>query len=74
MKKLILVIAIGLFLSGCAGIKQSEYMSHNSHYKNWSHLGFSWWGYNNVTEEKAIKSDKQKWWGIPYVSNTNVKH
>jgi hypothetical protein len=41
-------------------------MEHSSHYKDWSHLGFSWWGYKNVTEADAIKSNQEKWWGISY--------
>ena len=55
MKKLVLIIALGMFLAGCAGIKQSEYLEHDSHYKDWSHLGFSWWGFKNVTEQAADK-------------------
>lgn len=74
MKKLIFIVAIGLFLLGCSGIKQSKYMEHNSHYKNWNHAEFSWWGYRNITEEKIIKSDKEKWWGIAYTSDTYTKH
>ncbi len=66
MKKLVLIIAMGIFLAGCAGVKQSEYMEHNSHYKTWSHLGFSWWGFKNVTDKAAETSTAEKWWGISY--------
>jgi hypothetical protein len=66
MKKLVLIIAMGMFLAGCAGVKQSEYMEHSSHYKTWSHLGFSWWGFKNVTEKAADTSKAEKWWGISY--------
>ena len=67
MKKLVLIIALGMFLAGCGtAVKQSEYMEHDSHYKTWSHLGFSWWGFKNVTEKAAETSTKEKWWGISY--------
>ena len=66
MKKLILIVAVGLFLMGCASVKQSEYLSHDSHYKTSSHMKFSWWGYKKVTNEDKEKSTQQKWWGIPY--------
>lgn len=74
MKKLMLIIMVVLFLMGCAGIKKSEYMNHDSHYKTWSHLGFSWYGYRSVSDKDLEKSNQQKWWGIPYGSNTYVKH
>lgn len=66
MKRMVLIIALGMFLAGCAGIKQSEYLEHSSHYKTWSHLGFSWWGFKNVTDKAADTSAKEKWWGISY--------
>ncbi|MDO9110056.1 MAG: hypothetical protein Q7U40_05330 [Desulfatirhabdiaceae bacterium] len=67
MKKLVLIIALGMFLAGCgAAAKKSEYMEHGSHYQTWSHLGFSWWGFKNVTDKAAETSAKEKWWGISY--------
>jgi len=49
-------------------------MDHSSHYKTWSHLGFSWYGYRNVNDKDLKKSDQEKWWGIPYAESIYVKH
>jgi hypothetical protein len=67
MKKMAMIMVLGLFLAGCgAAVKESGYYDHSSHYKSWSHLAFSWFGYNHVTEEAADASAAQKWWGISY--------
>lgn len=67
MKKLIMVIVLGMFLSGCGtAAKESEFWSQGTNYKSWSHLGFSWTGFKNVTKEDADKSAAEKWWGISY--------
>ena len=38
-------------------------------YKDWDHIKFSWWGYDNPTAEDAKMSDERGWWGeeIPYI-------
>ena len=66
MKKMVMIVLLGVFLAGCGAVKESGYYDHDSHYKTWSHLAFSWFGYNNVTQEDANKSSAQKWWGISY--------
>ena len=70
MKKLFVVIMLGLFLYGCgATAQQSEYWKHDSQFKNWDHLKFSLWGYKNPTGETMKKSQEQGWWGteVPYI-------
>ena len=73
MKKLLLVVMC-LFLFGCAGVKQSEYMKHSSHYKTWSHMKFSLWGYKNTNSEDLEKSKQENWWGIGYVEKSYARH
>ena len=70
MKKLLVVIMLGLFLYGCgATAQQSEYWTHDSHFKNWDHLKFSLWGYKNPTADTQKNSQEQGWWGteVPYI-------
>jgi len=66
MKKLCLVAFIALFLAGCGtSAQQSEFWKHDTVYKSWGHLGFSWFGFKNPTAETGQKSQDQGWWGIP---------
>lgn len=66
MKKLFLVLLLGLFFSGCgAAAKQSELWEHSTMYKSWGHLKFSWCGYKKPTLETGKQSLKEGWWGIP---------
>ena len=66
MKKLLLIILMGLFFSGCGtAAKESQFWEHGSMYKNWDHLRYSWWGYKNPTSETGKKSQEQGWWGKP---------
>jgi len=70
MKRLLLLLLLGFFLSGCgAAARESEFWKHDSVYKNWDHLKYSWWGYENPTKETGKKSLDQGWWGIeiPYI-------
>lgn len=70
MKKLALVLLLGMFLigSGCAAIHDSEFLLHETMYKNWDHTQYSQGGYWNPTAEAGKKSQEQGWWGIeiPY--------
>jgi hypothetical protein len=65
MKKLIVLLFIGLLLAGCS----SEFYKHDSVFKDWDHVKFSWGGYKNPTAEDAKMSDDRGWWGegIPYI-------
>jgi hypothetical protein len=70
MKKLFLLIVIGLFLAGCgASARESGFWEHDTLYKNWDHARYSWSGYKNPTAQTGKNSSAQGWWGkeIPYV-------
>jgi len=62
---LCLIVFMVLFLSGCAAIKESEFYKHDTHYKTFNHMIYSWWGHENPTEETLKKSQEQGWWGMP---------
>ena len=65
MKKIILAVLMGLFLLGCGSPAQrSEFWKHDSVYKDWDHMKFSLFGFENPTDETAEKSKDQEWWGI----------
>jgi hypothetical protein len=65
MKKLIVLILLAIMIAGCS----PEFYKHDSIFKDWSHWGFSWWGYNNPDAEDARNSAENGWWGseIPYI-------
>lgn len=66
MKKLLLLLILGVFLAGCGtAAKRSEFWEHDAMYKNCDHLKFSIYGYMNPTKETLKKSQEQGWWGIP---------
>ena len=51
-------------LAGCSSFSRSEFLQHESMYKNWDHMKFSWFGYRNPSEEDVKKSIEQEWWGV----------
>ena len=70
MKKIILLVIMGLFLASCSQtFQRSEFLEHDSMYKNWDHMRFSWFGGDNPTAEDNQMSIEQGWWGleVPYV-------
>ena len=70
MKKLGLLLLLGLFFAGCGtAARQSEFWEHSSMYKNWDHMKFSMTGYKNPTADTGNTSKSQGWWGeeIPYI-------
>ena len=70
MKKLWLLAFLALFVVGCGqSAVRSEFWQHDSVYKNWDHMKYSWFGHRNPTPEDSAKSVEQGWWGIdvPYV-------
>ena len=70
MKKLILIALASAFLMSCGQLAtRSEFWQHDTMYKNWDHMKFSWFGYKNPTSEDLQKAADQHWWGIdvPYV-------
>ncbi len=64
MKKLLLLVVLGLFLFGCGAE-----MQRGASWKNWDHFKYSWSGYKNPTAETGKMSEEQGWWGkeIPYI-------
>ena len=70
MKKLLALLFLSIFLMGCgAAARQSEFWQHDTMYKNWDHLKYSWYGYKNPTAQTGKESHDQGWWGIqvPYI-------
>jgi hypothetical protein len=63
MKKLLCLVAFFAFLAGCAGAEQSDFWKHDSMYKNFDHLKYSWSGYQDCTSQYTKESQKQDWWG-----------
>jgi len=70
MKKLIVLIFMVLFLASCSQqFSRSEFLQHDTMYKNWDHMKFSLAGPDVATSQDVEKSMDQQWWGIdvPYV-------
>ena len=67
MKKLLCLMAfLGLFLAGCGTAEErAEFWKHDTMYKNWDHMKFSWSGYLNPTQKTGEESQDQGWWGKP---------
>ncbi len=69
MKKLNLLFALiiaGVLIMGCgAATQRSEFLEHDSMYKNWDHLKYSWGGYKHHQDMGSVeKSTEQVWWGL----------
>ncbi len=64
MKKFLLLAAFGFLLSGCSSLSESEFWKHDSLYKNWDHLKYSWGSYKKCAPEDAKKGQEQDWWGM----------
>jgi hypothetical protein len=60
---LVLIAALASF--SCT----QEFLAHDTVYKTNDHMTFSWWGYNNPTDEDLQKSESEGWWGddVPYI-------
>jgi len=72
MKVLLLAMAV-LFLVGCgATVRNSEFYDHQTHYKSFDHLRFSWWGHKDVTKEDVKNSTDENWWGLPVMRVENL--
>jgi hypothetical protein len=66
MKKLFLLIVLALLIAGCS----DEFLAHDTTFKDWDHVKFSWGGYKNPTAEDAQMSNERGWWGeeVPYIA------
>jgi hypothetical protein len=70
MKKLLAIAILALFVVSCGqAAMQSQLYKHDTLYKNWDHMMFSWFGHRHPTAEDRANAIKQGWWGIevPYV-------
>ena len=66
MKKILLLLVIGLFFLGCGTPAQrADFKAHDTMFASWDHLKFSARGFRNPTLQDAEKSDAQNWWGEP---------
>jgi hypothetical protein len=65
MKKLFFLIILTILIAGCS----SEFYKHDSVFKDWDRVQFSWWDYQNPTAEHAKMYAQRGWWGeeIPYI-------
>ena len=64
MKKLLALLVVSACVAGCGtAAKKSELWEHDTIYKNWDHLSFSWGGHKTVSREEAKKSVEEGWWG-----------
>ncbi len=64
MKRAFAVMMMVLFLAGCgAAARESEFYKHDTMYRNFDHLKFSWWGYKEAQPKAAQDSKAQEWWG-----------
>ena len=64
MKRLIAAMMMALFLSGCgAAARESGFYDHNTMYKNWDHLKFSVYGYQDIRPKAVDQSRVEEWWG-----------
>ena len=66
MKKLIFLLIMGILLAGCS----DEFLAHDTTFKDWDHVKFSWGGYKNPTTDHVQMSNERGWWGeeIPYIA------
>ena len=54
---------------GVAAVSYTHLRAHDSLFKDWYHVKFSWGGYKNSRSEDAHMSADRGWWGeeIPYI-------
>ena len=64
MKKMLALLVVSACVAGCGtAAKKSELWEHDTIYKNWDHMRFSWGGHKQVSQEEAIQSVQENWWG-----------
>ena len=66
MKRLLVILALAAFLAGCGtAAKESQFWEHDTMYRNWDHLKYSWGGYEKADVSAAQQTTEEDWWGIP---------
>jgi len=66
MKKLLTLLVLSACAAGCgAPASQSEIWKHDTMYRNWDHMRFSWGGHQEISSEEVKKSTEEAWWGKP---------
>ena len=43
--------------------KDSEFWEHDSMYKDFDHLKFSWYGHKSSSDEELKSNKVKEWWG-----------
>ena len=69
MRKLVLTAVLTLGIMFVVGGCSPEWYKHDTVYKTNDHMTFSWWGYDNPTDEDLKQSNEEGWWGdaVPYI-------
>lgn len=69
MKRLLFLLMVAAFLSGCASLRESEFWKHDTMFASGAHMSYSLWGYKNPSDKWQKLSEEQGWWGVkvPYV-------
>jgi hypothetical protein len=66
MKRLLCLLVLSVGLAGCGpSASQSEFWKHDTMYRSWDHMRFSWGGYQSVTTDEVKTSVEEDWWGKP---------
>jgi hypothetical protein len=64
MKKVLVLLVLSACAAGCGGpASQSDMWKHDTMYRNWDHLRFSWGGHKEAGGDVVKKSENQNWWG-----------
>ena len=63
-RKLLILLVVSACAAGCgASASQSGVWEHETLYRDWDHLRFSWGGHKDVSNQELQKSTEEGWWG-----------
>jgi len=66
MKKVLCLLVLSAGLAGCGTTaSQSEVWSHDTLYRDWDHMRFSWGGHKEAGLADVKQSKEDGWWGQP---------
>ena len=66
MKKLLCLLVLGAALAGCGtAADQAEVWKHDTLYRDWDHMRFSWGGHKEAGIADVKQSNEEGWWGQP---------